>query len=287
MTIATALGAAADVLARAGIGAARSEAEQLLGDLLGTDRGGLLVRRGEALGESERRGFEGWVARRARREPVQYIVGRVEFRGLDLQVDPRVLIPRPETEGLVEAALAEDPPRGGTVVDAGTGSGCVAIALAVARPDLRVCAIDRSAAAIAVARENARIHRVEERVRFDVLDFGDPPAAWDGLMDLLVANPPYVTRDEWAALEPEVRDHEPRDALVPGPTGLEAHATLATTARRILRPGGSVILEVGWTQAEAVGVLLGGHGFEAISTRRDFAGIARVVVARAPDGRSR
>lgn len=242
------------------------------------------MRRAEPLGEAERRGFEVWIARRARREPAQYIAGRVEFRGLELLVDARVLIPRPETEGLVEAALAGDPPRGGTVVDAGTGSGCVAIALAIARPDLRIRAVDCSAAALEVARANARLHGVEARIAFEAADFGALPAAWDGTIDLVVSNPPYVAAAEWATLQCEVRDHEPRVALVPGPSGLEAYAALARTARRILRPRGSVAFEVGWTQGATVAALLGEHGFEEIALRHDFAGIARVVCGRAPAG---
>jgi release factor glutamine methyltransferase len=242
------------------------------------------VRRREDLGDDARRAFDGWIDRRAGREPAQYIAGQVEFRGLALSVDPRVLIPRPETEVLVEVVLAQEPPRDGTVLDAGTGSGCVAIALAVARPDLRIRAIDRSPAALDVARDNARRHGVEARVTFDVLDFGAVPREWDGAIDLLASNPPYVAAAEWATLQREVRDHEPREALVSGASGLEAHTALASTARRILRPRGVAVLEVGWTQGPAVAALFEDRGFEDVELRRDFAGIDRIVVARAPAG---
>lgn len=239
------------------------------------------MRRDEQLGEVEARRFADWIARRARREPAQYIAGRVEFHGLSLAIDRRALIPRPETEGLVDTVLATDPPAGATVLDAGTGSGCIAIALALARPDLALRAIDRSVEALELARENVRRHGVERRVLLLHAEFTSVPAEWESSFDRVVANPPYVPEGEWVALQAEVRDHEPREALVPGSTGLEAYVALAGMGRRVLRPGGAIVFEVGYNQAQRVCALLTDQGFASIEARADWAGIPRYVLARA------
>ncbi len=274
------LGEAARALADAGIDDARREAGWLLSDLLHTDPGGLVVRRDERVPPALRLRFADWIERRSRREPAQYIAGHVEFHGVEIRIDARALIPRPETEGLVDVVLAARPPAGAIVLDAGTGSGCIAIAVALARPDLTVRAVDRSTAAVALAKENVRRHGLESRVEVVCGDFGTAETEWDGRVDIVVANPPYVPSGQWAGLQVEVRDHEPREALVSGPTGLEAYEALATSSRRVLRKEGAIVLEVGFDQSERVRALLAERGFERIDVRSDLAGIPRFVVAR-------
>jgi release factor glutamine methyltransferase len=209
--------------------------------------------------------FDELIARRLNGEPLQYIRGRAEFFGRDLFVDDRVLIPRPETELLVEAAIARAP-GGGRVLDVGAGSGCVAISLERERPDLEVVSIDLSVAALAVAARNARRH--ESRVRFAASD------ALDGIrgeFDLIVSNPPYIPAAEVETLAVEVRDHEPHAALTPGPSGTEVIERILDARRAPL-----VMLEIGFGQL--AGVRRVAHGYEVVEVINDFAGIERVVV---------
>jgi release factor glutamine methyltransferase len=281
MNIRELLARTASGLERAGVEEPRLQAELLLADLLGCDRGGLVVRAREQLQPVIEERYLKRIARRELREPLQHIIGTQEFYGLELRIDGRALIPRPESEGLIEAALSFVPPRGGSAADLGTGSGCLAVALAVARPDLRLYAIDRSADALDVARDNARRHGVDRRISFVEGDMGSPPAAWRGIMDLVVSNPPYVSEAEWLELEPEVRDHDPRHALVAGPTGLEAYGLLLPAASELLRPGGLLALELGLGQAEAVGAMVRDEGLRLLEVRPDFQGIPRVLLAAA------
>lgn len=252
----------------------------LLADLLGTDRGGLLVRRRDPLNPDLADAMEQRLRLRGARVPLQHILGVQEFHGLEFRVDSRVLIPRPETEGIVDAALDLDLPQAGQVADLGTGSGCLAITLAVRRPGLGLHALDLSAAALQVARENARRHGVEERIEFVEGDLGEPPPAWQGRMDLVVSNPPYVAEGEWADLQPEVRDHDPRQALVAGPSGLETLQRLIPAAHALLRPGAWLAVEIGLGQAEAVTALAQERGFAEVEFRDDFQRIPRVLLAR-------
>ena len=203
---------------------------------------------------------------------------------LHLAVSPDVLIPRPETELLVEAALEalRDMPSP-RVVDVGTGSGAIVLALAAEVPGATLFATDVSEAALEMARHNARETGFDERISFrhgHLLT----PLANERPFDAVVANLPYVTRDEWQALEPEVRDHEPRGALVGGEDGLDVIRELVSTAQAPLLPGGFLAIEVGWKQAPAVRALLADAGWQDVETRRDLAGIERVVTARKPAG---
>ncbi len=222
--------------------------------------------------------FHAWVLRRANREPAQHIVGEQEFHGLSFRVTPDVLIPRPETEMLVDELLAVTP-RDGVVVDLGTGSGCIIVAAAVKRHDLRLQALDFSSAVLDIARSNARRHGVLDRVEFVEGNFATPPKAWFGTAHTVVSNPPYIREAEWAALEPEVRDHDPKDALVAGEHGLDAYRALIPQARRLLRPGGRLLLELGAGQADEVRALAAAAGFASVPVKPDLNGNPRLLTA--------
>lgn len=278
-----ALDAATLRLERCGVPAARFDAEVLLARQLGTDRGGLRVRAADALDGESAASFERALARRERREPLQHITGVREFHGLELRCDRRALVPRAETEGVVDAALEILRSAGSgaaRAADLGTGSGCIAVALAVGQPRLELHALDSSAEALDLARENAALHGVAGRIELRAGDLAAPPAEWLGRMDVVVSNPPYVAEDEWRRLEPEVREFDPRPALVPGPSGLEAYPALGRSARGLLRDGGTLVAEVGYGQAEAVRGILAQAGLEPIEVRPDLSGIPRVAIAR-------
>jgi release factor glutamine methyltransferase len=188
--------------------------------------------------------YEALLSDRVSGYPLPYLTGRIEFYGLEINVTPEVLIPRPETEMLVDLALERQPR---TVVDVGTGSGCIAVTLANELPGLEVYAIDISPAALAVARRNAERHGVDERIQFivsDLLDRRPNP------VDLIVSNPPYVSADEWAALPAAIRHHEPRLALDGGSDGLELIRRLLSQSQGLLEPGGALLVEIGAYQAE-------------------------------------
>jgi len=258
-------------------GLERLDAQLLLLHALGrpgTDRGWLLAHDTDALSEAAQAAFRGLCERRASAEPLAYIVGRKEFFGLDLRVDPRALVPRPETETLVEWALEVlgEKPR---VIDLGTGSGAIALAIKQARPHAVVDAVDRSADALAVARENAR------RLALDVNFFR---ASWlaenDRSYDLVISNPPYVADSDphLAALK-----HEPLGALAAGRDGLSDLRTIIGQAPARLAPGGWLLLEHGWDQAAAVRGLLSAAGLRDVASRRDLAGIERCGGGRRPE----
>jgi len=217
--------------------------------------------------------LEELVTRRLAGEPLQYIRGHADFFGRQFLVDDRVLIPRPETELLVETAIMRAP-RAARVVDVGAGSGCVAISLERARTDLNVVAVDVSVAALALATRNARAHK--SRARFAASDLLD---SLRGVFDVVVSNPPYIAAGDLAGLQVEVRDHEPRVALTPGPRGTEIIERIFAAAGRAM-----VILEIGFGQAEAVRDIAHAHGFRVTEIRDDLAGIPRVVVS-SPHGR--
>lgn len=258
----------------------RNEALLLLSHLLELDRGGLLVRRDEPLPPARQARWAEWIDRRAAREPSQHITGVQEFYGLAFRVSSSVLVPRPETEGLVDAALEIELPPGAVVADLGTGSGCIAVTLARRRPDLRLHALDRSADALRVARANAETHGVAARVELRRGDLGRPPSEWLGRMDAVISNPPYVSETEWERLPPEVRDHDPREALVAGPEGLDAHRALAPAAFELLRPGGHAVIELGFGQADAVRAIFVESGLRTVEIRPDLNRIPRVLIAQ-------
>jgi release factor glutamine methyltransferase len=260
--------AGASKLAAAGVDSPRLDAELLLSEVLGIDRARLVLDARAPLTADRAARFEALVARRTAREPVAYILGRKPFRSIELAVDPRVLIPRPETELLVEVALSL--PSGAAVADVGTGSGAVALALASERPDLRVVGIDVSEDAVAVARSNgAGLGLDVEWVVGDLLDGGRR-------YDAVLANLPYVA--EGAALAPEIALYEPAGALFAGADGLDLIRRLVD--RLAETAVAFVALEIGFDQGEAVNSLLRGAGFGSVSVERDLAGLDRVVVGR-------
>lgn len=299
-----ALSSAGGALAAAGIESARLDAELLLAEALGVDRARLAAEPEAGVEAPAARAFGAMVRRRVAREPLAYIVGRKGFRRIELEVDSRVLVPRPETELLVELALELEP---SSVVDVGTGSGAVALAVAEELPDAEVIGTDISRGALAVAEANRRRLGLERRVGFEL---GTLPTL--ERVDLVLANLPYVRSDEWVSLQPEIREHEPRGALVGGEDGLLAIRSLIAFLSAVdvagsrgapgERPSHPLIggdegrsrdrgagsgleavavgLEVGVGQAEQVAELLGGAGF-ATEVRADLAGAPRCVVGRA------
>jgi release factor glutamine methyltransferase len=251
----------------------RRDAEVLLAHLLGCDQAALLTHPERLLSPAEWDQYQGLVARRAAYEPIQYITGSQEFFGLLFEVTPDVLIPRPETEHLVEAVLERVGPET-HILDVGTGSGAIAVAIAHALARSQVTGVDFSPAALEVARRNAQRHRVLERVTFLQSDL---LAAVDGAhFDVVVSNPPYVPEAE--QLEPQVYNYEPHSALFAGPTGLEIYKRLIPQAREVLKPRGWLLLEIGYGQSNALLELL--SDWTAVSFTNDLQGIPRVVVAR-------
>jgi len=265
-----ALSSAVIAIEAAGSPTARLDAELLLADALGVDRAALVVDPAREVVGPAVRAFQDAVRRRcAGREPVAYILGRRGFRHLELAVDPRVLVPRPETELLVEIGLGL--PRGARVVDVGTGSGAVALALKQERPDLEVLATDVSAAALEVARDNA------QRLGLDVCFTAGDLLADVGAVDAVLCNPPYVAEGDRPRLAPEITHHEPSGALFAGEDGLEVIRRLVPAAAAVARTR-LLGVEVGEGQSAAVAALMEASGFAAVEVRSDLAGVQRFVV---------
>jgi release factor glutamine methyltransferase len=278
-TVRDALQAAMDALAAAGCETSRLDAEVLLAQATGWDRARLAAEPEARLAVGASREFGEMVRRRVRREPVAYILGRKGFRRIEVLVDRRVLIPRPETELLVELAVELAPSK---VLDVGTGSGAIALAVADELDGARVTAIDTSFDAVRVAQANTERLGLTDCV--DVVLRG--PSSLNGAeaeghaFDLLLANLPYVSEDEWEELAPESRKYEPRDALVAGPTGLEAIDALAEELFGLAPRPAVVALEIGAAQADEVSKLIGAAGYGQTEVRQDLAGHDRVVIGR-------
>jgi release factor glutamine methyltransferase len=271
--IGEALRAAVDAMKAAGVETPRLDAERLLAAALESDRSHLASSPEAEIPPAATRRFGEAVRRRLRREPVAYILGRRGFRHLELAVDPRVLIPRPETELLVELAHELAPE---TVLDVGTGSGAVALAIAAELPAAKVTATDTSPGALAVAADNAQQLGLASRVRFRE---GTSPGEGEEF-DLVVANLPYVSEGDWGKLQPEVTEWEPREALLAGPDGLDAFRAVVPL---LATSTGTLALEIGERQGVAVAEILRSAGFERAESRADLAGIERLVVGRKED----
>lgn len=276
------------LLTNAGIENARNEAVWILESVLGTNRLRLHLDGQQQIEAEPRRRAMDFFRRRSAREPLQYLLGTQEFFGLEFLVGPEVLIPRPETELLVEEVRRHGRTVAAPLIcDVGTGSGCIAVALARALPSARLFAIDRSASAIALARKNAARHGVQEHIAFLEGDLLHPLKDLDlnGQLAAIVSNPPYISEEELATLQPEVRLYEPRLALDGGPDGLVVHRRLLREALEFLVPGGLLAVEVGQGQAEKViKIAVEQEAYGQIRTIRDAAGIERVVcLTRKPE----
>ncbi|HZJ02213.1 MAG TPA: peptide chain release factor N(5)-glutamine methyltransferase, partial [Thermoleophilia bacterium] len=291
-TVASLLRVSAEYLADKGSSSPRLDAELLLAEALQLERIQLIIQAERPLSGEEVTRYRELIARRARREPIAYILGRAAFRYLELEVGPGVLIPRPETEELVEAALEElrvrpplaPVPSGGgwagpVVADLGTGSGAIAFSLAT-EGGVRVLATDSSGEALGVARRNRARMGLAGAVELVSADLLGEFAS--GTLRLLVSNPPYIPTHEYEALEPDVRDYEPRAALDAGADGLEVYRRLAPQALSALGPGGVLLVEVGHDQAERVAEVLRGAGLSEVASQRDLSGRERIVRAVRP-----
>lgn len=262
---------AAATLEAAGCESPQLDAELLVAHALGTDRSGLVRMPSEPVSEAASEAALALIARRAAREPVSQILGTRWFRNLEIHVTPAVLTPRPETEHLVEWALGL--PQDARVADIGTGSGAIALALADERPDLDVIATDIDPEALAIATANAgRLGLPLAFAQGDLLD------AVTGEVDAVVSNPPYIPDADYAGLDPEVRDHEPRIALTSGPDGLDHVRRLVAQAAQRRVP--QIAMEIGQGQAEATAGLLNSAGYSDVEVIEDLAGIGRVVAGK-------
>lgn len=287
-TVAQALRWAREYLSHLDIPEPYVEGEYLLMHLLGCQRKDLLIHPERVLTSGEIKRFSEVIERRGRREPPQYILGEIEFRGLLFKVNREVLIPRPETELLVEEAVRGvlvSPEYEYTVLDLCTGSGCIALSIAREIKEtrgLKVYAVDISAGAVAVAQENARRHGVEDKIEFLVGDMFNAiePLKLEGKIDLIVSNPPYVSKKEMGNLQPEIREYEPLQSLYGGEDGLDFYSRIIRESPRYLKQQGGLIMEIGFDQAVPVRSLLEKEKvFSRIEVKRDLAGIERIIKA--------
>lgn len=287
MTVLEAIQRSAEFLAKKGVDSPRLQAELLLAHLLKVPRMKLYLSFERVLVAGEVDAFRGLITRRGQREPLQHIVGSTSFCGFEIAVNRHVLVPRPETELLAERGwtflnqLPAVQSRPATALDFGTGSGCLAIALACKCPAAEIWAVDVSPEALAMARENAARHGGAARIRF--LE-GDGFAALppDARFDLIISNPPYIPSEEIASLQPEVRDHDPRGALDGGADGLDYGRRLAAEAARFLNPDGRLMLEFGDAQAGLLRPIFEEHNWIVETIAEDYTRRPRILVARRP-----
>lgn len=279
ITIADAIREGAQIFHEAGLAEARREAGGLLQHVIGRDRTFVLAHPEQQLSQTQLQKFQELLKRRAAGEPLQYLIAQQSFFGLDFEVAPGVLIPRPETELLVELALEiiQDI-RAPHICDVGTGSGCIAITLLHERADAHGVAIDISPAAIEIAKRNAQRQQVEGRLTFVQANCFSSLSPAEFSFDLIVSNPPYVAENDFAGLQREVRDHEPREALAGGADGLDVVRRLLSESDAFLKPGGHLLIEIGFNQASLVQSLLEKQDWLTKGIRPDLQGIPRVVV---------
>ena len=265
-------------LAKAGIDEPEVKVRWLIQHVTGVSFGELATRGLKPMIREQWDALGAFLHRVIQREPIQYVVGNTDFMGRIFTCDKRALIPRPETEELVETVLKTLGPGAARVIDVGTGTGCIAVTLAAENPSLEVIAVDISDDALALARENAQAHAVEHRIAFRRANLLEdvPPAS----LDAIVSNPPYIADGEAASLATEVRDHEPALALFAGTDGLSAIRPLIAQAATVLRPGGWLFMEIGENQGAVVRALLEAGGWTQIEIRKDLAGHDRIAMAR-------
>ncbi len=282
MRLRDALRRGANEISSTGSDEARIEAELLLCEALGVGRSRLYEQLNSEVPPEASAAFERLLARRLAHEPLAYVIGRREFFGRELEVSPAAIIPRPETETLVELAIRFARERFGgsppTIADIGTGSGVIAVSLAADLPDAKLLATDLSAEALELARRNAERHSVNARISFLQGDLLEPLI---GPFDVIAANLPYVRTSDWESLPPEIRDHEPRGGLDGGPDGMRVIERLLRQAPAYLTPGGALFAEIGDEQATS-GIAIARSAFPqaSIELRRDLAGHDRVLVVR-------
>ncbi|MEP6635139.1 MAG: peptide chain release factor N(5)-glutamine methyltransferase [Acidobacteriota bacterium] len=272
------------VLQSAGIAEARREAGSLLERVIDRDRTFIISHAEQPLTSEQSQIFRNFVARRARGEPLQYITGIQAFFGLDFEVTTDVLIPRPETELLVERALEliDDRQTAPLICDVGTGSGCITIALLHELPHVSAVALDASPLALGVARRNAARHAVTERVTFFESDCYSGLSEENPRFDLIVSNPPYIATEAIATLQTEVRDHEPRLALAAGPDGLQMIKRLISESGYFLKQEGQLLIEIGFDQAAAVENLINLNKWKLVGIHKDLQGIPRLAELQKP-----
>lgn len=284
-TIDQALTAAVARLSAAGIADPRLDARVLLGAATGLSREALLAHGDRAIEQAAATRLDGYVARRVASEPVARILGHKEFWSLVFEVTADTLVPRPETETLIEAALAAVPDRNASVavLDLGTGTGCLLLAFLAERPNARGTGIDINPGAVTVAARNAARLRLEQRARFVVADFADDLSSRiTERFDVILSNPPYIAADEIDSLAPDVARYEPRAALSGGADGLAAYRALAERLIGLLAPGGRAFLEIGQGQADSVAAIMAGGGLAVRAYHADLAGITRALVVSRP-----
>lgn len=281
MTVLEVIQKSSEFLAKKGVDAPRLQTELLLAHQLQLPRMKLYLNFERVLLPAELDTLRASVMRRAQREPLQHIIGSTSFCGLEMLVNKHVLIPRPETELLAELAwqfLSTISQPLSTCLDFGTGSGCIAIAIAAKCPGARIVAVDISADAIAVAKQNAATHQVSDRIEFRCSD-GFTTLNGADKFDLIVSNPPYIASDEIATLETEVRDFDPRGALDGGADGLDFYRRLAAEAGAFLKPGGKVMIEFGEGQAAAISEIFAAKHWTVESVHQDYTKRERMLVA--------
>jgi len=279
-SIAEALREASRVLQNAGVPEARREASSLLSFVLEKDRTFLISHAEDPVADDSLDRLREFVERRAAGEPLQYIMGVQDFYGREFRVTSDVLIPRPETELLVEAALEVNTSKDALICDVGTGSGCIAVTLLCEMPGARAVAVDKSQPALQIAKLNAAKQAVAERIVFVVSDCFDELDSSEYHFDLIVSNPPYVSESALAGLQREVRDHEPRVALSPGGDGLSVIRRILTGAPAFLKPNGHLLMEIGFDQAEKVRAFIDESVWCLLEVRPDLQCIPRIVVLR-------
>jgi release factor glutamine methyltransferase len=279
LTVLKAVELSAEYLKKKGIDEARPNAELLLADILNCKRLDLYLQFDRPLNEKEKSIYREYLSRRANGEPLQYITGEVEFYGLKLKVNPSVLIPRPETELLVEKIIEENKGKGELkILDIGTGSGNIAIALKVNLPGANIFSIDISEEALETARGNAELNGLQDGITFETADIFDENVITKFQdFDIIVSNPPYVSEKEMENIQREIKDYEPKEAVTDGTDGLKFFKRISSVAKMILKKGGKIYFEIGEGESEKVSEILSKEGFKNIEIEKDFSGIPRIV----------
>ena len=278
LTVLEAISKSTEFLEKRKIESPRANAEQLLAHVLKCKRLELYLAFDRPLKQDETDIYRDLVVRRGKTEPLQYIIGSVEFYGMDFKVNPSVLIPRPETEILIERILESlDKEESVEILDIGTGSGNIAVALAKNLPNSKVTAVDISDDALEVARENSELNNIYEQISLYKIDFVNDNDLNEGKYDLIVSNPPYVSIKDYFELEPELKDYEPKIALTDNGDGLDFYRNICPKAKNLLNKGGKIFIEVGMGQALEVKNILLNNGYSSIEIFKDYSNIERVV----------